>query len=509
MLDRWRDRSPNGAWAHLTAPTRSSIAQANPAVTHWRDLHIDPDLAGLAVDRAWPTRIEIHAHHTSPGWLLPLTGVLPTRLAWHPDRPLVAGLVVRDRRAHPWVADYATRTVTVFDHLRAALSHAWPPYAWIADRLVLLLPAPAPAPPAAKAPLAYGTPVALEATGPRYVKFLPTLPELAALIAARPAAVDPATGQAVELTDPLVVRRLAALNGELYLEYAEDDPASEDGLAWSSLAVPVDGSGPPRPVAELRDEPTPRAVPDERASRAVPDEPAPRAATSVTETSPLAGVSIDTGYHQARLTHQPGERAALLWLRNASPSDRAAELPLLDTGYPVANLDLPLHWPADATVESLHRQIIDTVRAAMAILDGPLLVGGHSFGATLALYALAHIPELRGAIAHSGCYNRTLTPTGWQHERRHLWQAPDVYRAFSALEFANRLNRPVLLAHGTNDTNPATSPEQSVELYKAIVANGGTARLLLLPGAGHVFYYAEHLAFLSVEHRNWIERWTR
>ncbi|MBF8187708.1 prolyl oligopeptidase family serine peptidase [Nonomuraea sp. K274] len=210
-----------------------------------------------------------------------------------------------------------------------------------------------------------------------------------------------------------------------------------------------------------------------------------------------------------------------MWLRDARPGDTQSQMrvarpgdpvttrPMLDTGHAVAYLNLPLHWSADATVESLHPQIIDTVRAAMATVDGPMLVGGHSFSATLALYALAHVPELRGAIVHSGCYNRTLTPTGWQHEKRHLWQAPDIYRTFSALEFAHKLDRPVLLAHGTDDTNPATPPEQSVELYKAIVANGGTARLLLLPGAGHAFYYAEHTAFLSTEHRNWIERWTR
>ncbi|MEN3610510.1 prolyl oligopeptidase family serine peptidase [Plantactinospora sp. ZYX-F-223] len=448
---------------------------------------MDPDLAGLAVDRAWPTVIEIHAHHTSPGWILPLTDVLPAQLAWHPERPLVAGLVVRDRRAHPWVADYATQTVTVFDQVRAATSHAWPPQVWVDDRLVLLLPSPPPA----KTPPAHGNPVALEATGPMYVKFLPSLPELAALIAAQPAALDPATGQAIGLTHPLVVRRLADLDGELYLEYAEDDPASEDGLSWSSLTVSVDGSGPPRPVPEA------------------PHEPAPWEATPAPEPTHPTGISIETGYHQARLTQHPGKPATVLWLRNARPGDRVTEPPLLDTGHAVAHLDLPLHWPADATVESLHPQIVETVRAAMAIVDGPMLVGGHSFSATLALYALAHVPELRAAIVHSGCYNRTLTPTGWQHEKRHLWQAPDIYRAFSALEFADKLDRPVLLAHGTNDTNPATAPEQSVELYKAIVANGGTARLLLLPGAGHTFYYAEHTAFLSTEHRNWIERWTR
>ncbi|SCL44860.1 Alpha/beta hydrolase family protein [Micromonospora citrea] len=490
MLDSWRESSTTGPWAWLTAPIEPSISQANPATVCWRDRWVDPDLVGLASDRAPLTRIEIHPDDTSPGWTLPVTNVLPAPLAWHLDRPLVAGLVVRDRHAHPWVADYAARTVTVFDRVRAATSLARPPLVWVGDRLVVLIPSPP-----TSTPLAHGNPVALEATGPGYVKFQPTLSELAAVVAARPAALDPPAGQAIGLTDPLVVRRLTALDGELHVEYAEDDPASEDGLSWSGLTVPMDGSGPPRRATKTHHR-LPRGAPPGRTA------PAPEI------TSPMS-ITIDTGHHQARLTQHGEGPVAVLWLRDTRPTGTVTLPPLLDTGYGVANLDLPLHWPPDATVESLHPQIVGAVRAALATIDGPVLVGGHSFSATLALYALAHIPELRGAIAHSGCYNRTLTPTGWQHEKRHLWQAPEIYRAFSALEFAHQLNRPVLLAHGTKDSNPATTPEQSVELYRAIVANGGTARLLLLPGAGHAFYYAEHLAFLRTEHRNWIMRWTR
>nr|WP_236667088.1 prolyl oligopeptidase family serine peptidase [Nonomuraea sp. K271] len=281
------------------------------------------------------------------------------------------------------------------------------------------------------------------------------------------------------------------MDGELYVEYAEEDRASEEGLSWSSLVVPVDGSGWPRAVGE------------------VPRKPARQGDTSCPVSTGLAPIKIHTGHHQATLTHYPGKPGTVLWLRDARPGDRVTAPPLLDTGHAVAYLNLPLHWPADATVELLHPQIIDTVRAAVSTVDGPVLVGGHSFSATLALYALAHVPELRGAIVHSGCYNRTLTTTGWQHEKRHLWQAPDIYRAFSAVEFAQKLDRPVLLAHGVDDANPATPAEQSVGLYKAIVATGGTARLLLLPGEGHAFRYAEHTAFLTSEHRSWIERWAQ
>ncbi|QTR02989.1 prolyl oligopeptidase family serine peptidase, partial [Saccharothrix algeriensis] len=101
------------------------------------------------------------------------------------------------------------------------------------------------------------------------------------------------------------------------------------------------------------------------------------------------------------------------------------------------------------------------------------------------LHALAHVPGFSAAIVHSGCYNRTRTPTGFQFERRSLWEAPSVYDAFSALRTADRLDRPVLIVHGLADTNPATPPDQAVELYRGIVANGGTARMVLIPDEEH------------------------
>jgi dipeptidyl aminopeptidase/acylaminoacyl peptidase len=189
--------------------------------------------------------------------------------------------------------------------------------------------------------------------------------------------------------------------------------------------------------------------------------------------------------------------------------------PVPDSGTPTALLDLPLYWPADATPGPLHDQIVGAVRAAVEALDGgridggrsrPIVVGGHSFGATLALYALAHVRGLAGAIAHSGCYNRTHTPFGFQYERRRYWDAPDIYTAFSALSFADRIGAPVLIVHGLEDANPATHPDQAADLYRAIVATGGTARLVLLPGEEHNFRYRETHARLARIQREWLER---
>jgi dienelactone hydrolase len=177
---------------------------------------------------------------------------------------------------------------------------------------------------------------------------------------------------------------------------------------------------------------------------------------------------------------------------------------------PAALLDLPLHWPDDARAEDLRQEIVHGVEQAVSALrgtygrTGPVIVGGHSFAATVALIALAHCPDLAGAVAHSGCYNRTLTPEGFQYERRSYWQVPGLYREFSALDFAGRLSRPVLLVHGCDDTNPSTPPDQAVGLYRAVVATGGRARLVLLPREGHTFRHRESLATVASEHESWL-----
>jgi hypothetical protein len=51
-------------------------------------------------------------------------------------------------------------------------------------------------------------------------------------------------------------------------------------------------------------------------------------------------------------------------------------------------------------------------------------------------------------------------PRRLQYERRSYWAVPDVYHAFSPLLFADRLDRPVLIVHGTDDTNPPTQPSR-------------------------------------------------
>jgi len=44
-----------------------------------------------------------------------------------------------------------------------------------------------------------------------------------------------------------------------------------------------------------------------------------------------------------------------------------------------------------------------------------------------------------------GAYNRTLTPLGFQSERRDLWQAPQVYLAMPPFLYANNMTGALLM----------------------------------------------------------------
>src|SRR5712691_6135276 len=112
--------------------------------------------------------------------------------------------------------------------------------------------------------------------------------------------------------------------------------------------------------------------------------------------------------------------------------------------------------------------------AAMGVADrNRIAIGGHSYGAFMAANLLAHSDLFRAGIARSGAYNRTLTPFGFQAERRTLWQAPEVYLKLSPLLSAHKIKAPLLLIHGEADNNSGTFPMQSERMYQAIRGNGG------------------------------------
>jgi dipeptidyl aminopeptidase/acylaminoacyl peptidase len=151
------------------------------------------------------------------------------------------------------------------------------------------------------------------------------------------------------------------------------------------------------------------------------------------------------------------------------------------------------------------RAILDKAEELGVADSRRVAIGGHSYGAFMAANLLAHTKLFRCGIARSGAYNRTLTPFGFQSERRSLWEARDVYLKLSPYLFAQQIKEPLLLIHGEADNNSGTLPMQSERLYQAIAGLGGHARYVLLPYEGHGYAARESAGQVQWEMSQWLK----
>jgi dipeptidyl aminopeptidase/acylaminoacyl peptidase len=162
----------------------------------------------------------------------------------------------------------------------------------------------------------------------------------------------------------------------------------------------------------------------------------------------------------------------------------------------------------DQLVADAKAAVDEAVRLGVADPDR-IGVTGHSHGALMTANLLAHSDLFRAGVATSGSYNKTLTPFGFQNERRSVWEAPDVYAKVSPFFSADKMKLPILIMHGEEDANPGTTPQQSVALYEAIRGNGGTARLVMLPHEPHWYSAMESQEQLIYEMVRWFDMYVK
>lgn len=182
---------------------------------------------------------------------------------------------------------------------------------------------------------------------------------------------------------------------------------------------------------------------------------------------------------------------------------------------PVVRLALPLGWHPTITFAALEARIltgleaaVDWLRAAGLLAAGsPVALGGHSFGAAVAAVALAGSFPGGAAVLRSGAYDRDLTPSGFQFERRRLDQAPDVYAGFSTSRRADSIQTPCLLTHGAADANPATPPAHSRRMAAALARAGTPHRLVELAEEDHELAGRAGIIRLARAERAWLRRW--
>jgi len=190
---------------------------------------------------------------------------------------------------------------------------------------------------------------------------------------------------------------------------------------------------------------------------------------------------------------------------------------LLLAGYAIIdNASFPIIGDPQKAYDTYLEQLVADAQAAVneAVRQGvadPERIGvtGHSHGALMTANLVAHSDLFRAGVATSGSYNKTLTPFGFQNERRSVWEATDVYLKVSPFFSADHLKTPLLIMHGAEDANPGTTPIQANKLYEAIRGNGGTARLVILPHEPHWYTAMESNEQEVYEMLRWFDKYVK
>ena len=190
---------------------------------------------------------------------------------------------------------------------------------------------------------------------------------------------------------------------------------------------------------------------------------------------------------------------------------------LLLAGYAIIdNASFPIIGDPKKAYDTYMEQLVADAKAAvdeavrLGVADPDRIgVTGHSHGALMTANLVAHSDLFRAGVATSGSYNKTLTPFGFQNERRSVWAATDVYLKVSPFFFADKLKTPLLIMHGAEDANPGTTPLQASKLYEAIRGNGGTTRLVILPHEPHWYGAMESNEQLVYEMLRWFDKYVK
>jgi dipeptidyl aminopeptidase/acylaminoacyl peptidase len=195
-------------------------------------------------------------------------------------------------------------------------------------------------------------------------------------------------------------------------------------------------------------------------------------------------------------------------IKEASPIAAVLE------GYALLlNPTVPIIGEGESANDAYVPQLVASMEAAIDYLvrEGisdrdRMAVAGRSYGAFSTANLLVHTNLFRTGIAISGAYNRTLTPFGFQHEKRSFWEATDFYTRMSPFYLADEIEEPLLLMHGGADDNPGTPTLQARRFFHALVGNGVNVRYVELPYERHHYRARENVLQTSAEMLEWLDR---
>ena len=175
------------------------------------------------------------------------------------------------------------------------------------------------------------------------------------------------------------------------------------------------------------------------------------------------------------------------------PTTQPRSMEIMATqGYAIVQPDIPIFGVAGRLNDNYVNDLRNGLTAVIDELDKQgiidrqrLGIGGHSYGAFSTVNAMVNLPYFKAGIAGDGNYNRTLTPNGFQSERRDLWEARETYLAMSPFLNADRLQGALLMYHSMEDQNTGTDPSNSIRLFHALQGMGKQASLYMYPYEDH------------------------
>jgi dipeptidyl aminopeptidase/acylaminoacyl peptidase len=161
-------------------------------------------------------------------------------------------------------------------------------------------------------------------------------------------------------------------------------------------------------------------------------------------------------------------------------------------GYALLEPDSPIMGDSGKMNDHYTRDLKENLDAVIdAAVDAGYVdrnrmgLGGHSYGAFSTVNGLTLTPYFKAGIAGDGMYNRSLTPFGFQSERRDFFQAQDTYLDMSPFYRADKISGALLMYHALEDQNVGTAPISSVRMYHALQGLGKPAALYMYPYEDH------------------------
>jgi len=161
-------------------------------------------------------------------------------------------------------------------------------------------------------------------------------------------------------------------------------------------------------------------------------------------------------------------------------------------GYAVIEPDCPIVGDSGKMNDNYTRDLrenLDVVIDAMVdqgyVDRNKMGIGGHSYGAFSTVNALTLVPYFKAGIAGDGMYNRSLTPFGFQSERRNFFEAEATYLDMSPFYRADKISGALLMYHSTEDQNVGTAPISSIRMFHALQGLGK-------PAALYMYHYEDH-----------------